>query len=98
MNSQEFAKWEHRIAARAAQLWHNAGSPDGSRDRFTQNARELIAIEENPHSGGLDPEKAAKPVVDQASLQANLGEFPSYSDRQGEEPMFPAPAEHPLPK
>ena len=89
MNSQEFAKWEERIAARALHLWEDAGSPDGSRETYTQNARELIAIEENPTSGTLDPENAAEPMVEEASLQGNLGEFTSYSDRQGEEPLFP---------
>lgn len=92
MNSEEFAKWEQRIAARALHLWQDAGRPDGSRDAFTQNARELIAIEENPHSGTLDPNEAAKPIVDEASLQANLGEFSSIGDAQGEEPSFPDPA------
>ncbi len=92
MNSEEFAKWEQRIAARALRLWEDAGRPDGSREAFTQNARELIAIEENPTSGTLDPEDAADPVVDEASLQANLGEFPSFSDTQAEEPSFPDPA------
>ena len=91
MNSEEFAKWEQRIAARALHLWQDAGRPDGPRDTFTQNARELIAIEENPASGALDPQEAAEPVVEEAALQANLGEFASYSDRQGEEPLFPTP-------
>lgn len=92
MNSEEFAKWEQRIAARALHLWQDAGRPDGPRDAFTQNARELIAIEENPRSGKLDPDEAAEPIVDEASLQANLGEFPSLSDAQAEEPSFPDPA------
>ena len=92
MNSEEFAKWEQRIAARALHLWQDAGRPDGSRDTFTQQARELIAIEENPNSGTIDPADAARPVVDEASLQGNLGEFPSLSDAQAEEPSFPDPA------
>ena len=92
MNSEDFAKWEQRIATRALQLWQDAGCPDGSRETFAQNARELIAIEENPTSGALDPDEVVDPVVDEASLQANLGDFPSYSDRQGEEPSFPDPA------
>lgn len=91
MNREEFAKWEQRIAARALHLWQDAGRPDGSRDIFTQYARELIAIEENPTSGTLDPDEAAEPVVDEASLQGNLGEFPSLSDVQAEEPSFPDP-------
>ena len=91
MNRQEFTAWEKRIAARAADLWQQAGSPEGPRERFTEEARELVAIEENPSSGALDPDDAAEPVVEEAALQANLGEFASFSDRQGEEPLFPTP-------
>ncbi len=91
MNRQEFAAWEQRIAARAENLWQDSGRPEGPRDRFTEEARELIAIEENPTSGTLDPAEAAAPVVEEASLIANLGEFPNFSDRQGEEPAFPEP-------
>lgn len=89
MNREEFAAWEGRVAARAEQMWIAAGRPEGPRERFTDDARALIGMEENPMAGTLDPE--AEPVIEEASLQANLGEFTSYSDRQGEEPLFPAP-------
>lgn len=91
MDRKEFADLDQRIAARAEHLWHDAGSPDGPRARFIEQARELVAIEENPTAGQRVPEDAAEPVVEEAELLANLGEFTSYSDRQGEEPMFPAP-------
>jgi hypothetical protein len=91
MNREEFAALERRIAAKATQMWNDAGRPDGPRDHFTDKARALIGIAENPTAGTLDPEEAAEPVIEEASLQANLGEFASYSDRQGEEPPFPAP-------
>ena len=91
MDRKEFADWEQRINARAEQLWQDAGSPEGPRARFVEQARELVAIEENPQSGREDPQDAAEPVVEEAALVANLGEFASYSDRQGEEPMFPDP-------
>ena len=89
MNSEEFAQWEQRISERAQHLWEDAGRPEGPRDTYLQNARELIAIEENPTSGTLEPDEAAEPVVEEAALIANLGEFTSYSERQGEEPLFP---------
>jgi hypothetical protein len=92
MNREEFAAWEKRIADRAELLWNEAGQPDGPRDRFVERAREQIAIEENPHSGKRDPDETAEPLVEEAVLVANLGEFESYSDRQGEEPTFPDPA------
>jgi Protein of unknown function (DUF2934) len=92
MDHAEFDAWEKRIAQRAEHLWQNAGRPTGSRDRFSEQARELVAIEENPKAGALDPDAA--PVIDEASLVANLGEFPSYSDRQGEVPLFPEPQDN----
>ncbi len=89
MDRQEFDAWEKRIAMRADRLWQDAGRPEGPRDRFVEDARELVAIEENPHATTMDPDEAAEPVIEEASLVANLGEFPSYSDRQGEMPLFP---------
>lgn len=91
MNREEFAALDARIAKRAHQMWIDAGRPDGSRDHFTDNARALIGMEENPTAGTIDPDEAAEPIIEEASLQANLGEFASYSDRQGEDPQFPAP-------
>jgi Protein of unknown function (DUF2934) len=87
MNREEFAAWEDRIRARADHLWEAAGRPDGSRDGFVAQARELLAIEEvKPPT--IDPEKAAEPVVEEASIQRNLGEFPTLTD-QGDEQTYP---------
>ncbi len=88
MNRQEFADWERRIAARAEHLWIEAGCPEGPRDRFIEAARELVSIEENPHAGALDPDKANRPVIEEAVLLRNLGEFPTLTD-QGDEQNFP---------
>jgi hypothetical protein len=46
MNRDEFIAWEKRIKDRADRLWEAAGSPDGPRDIFMDEARELLAIEE----------------------------------------------------
>ena len=88
MNRQQFEDWDRRIITRADQLWQAAGRPEGARDSFTEKARELIAIEENPGSGTLDPEDAAKPVIEEASIMRNLGEFPTLTD-QGVEMTYP---------
>lgn len=92
MNREEFAAFDKRVAEHAAQMWIAAGRPDGSRDHFMDDARALLGMKENPFAGTIDPQETAEPVVEEASLQANLGEFTSYSDRQGEEPLFPTPA------
>jgi hypothetical protein len=88
MRREDFDAWEQRIRDRAERLWIEQGSPDGPRDRFVEEARELIAIEENPSAGRLDPEDEAEPVVEEAALMRNLGEFPTLVD-QGEEQTFP---------
>ncbi len=88
MDQNEFAAWEARIAARAERLWQDAGEPEGGSARFEEQARMLISIEENPNAGLLDPQEAAEPVIEEASIMRNLGEFPTLTD-QGEESTFP---------
>jgi hypothetical protein len=88
MKREDFDAWEQRIRDRAELLWIEDGRPDGPRDRFLEEARELIAIEENPEAGRLDPLDEAEPLVEEASLMRNLGEFPTLVD-QGEERTYP---------
>lgn len=83
MDRSDFEAWDERVRARADQLWREAGRPDGGSKAYLAEARELIAIEEVPPAT-LDPEEAAEPVVEEASIQGNLGEFPTLTD-QGEE-------------
>lgn len=87
MNRSEFEAWEERIRARAEQLWREAGRPDGGSKAYLGRARELIAMEEVALPK-LDPEEAAEPVIEEASIQGNLGEFPTLTD-QGEEQTYP---------
>ena len=85
MDRNEFEAWEQRIAARARRLWQAAGSPAGDAERFLDEARELVALEEVLPTT-RDP--MARAPVEEASLQRNLGEFPTLVD-QGEEQTFP---------
>jgi hypothetical protein len=85
MNRQDFNDWESRVRNRADQLWQEAGRPDGGKGRYMDQARELLALEEVTLPT-LDPDAA--PVVEEAALQRNLGEFPTLVD-QGEEATFP---------
>ena len=87
MDRRDFEAWDERVRARADQLWGEAGRPDGGSGAYLAEARELIAIEEVPPPT-LDPEEAAAPVIEEASLQGNLGEFPTLTD-QGEEQTYP---------
>lgn len=87
MDRSEFEAWEVRVRARAEQLWREAGRPDGGSKAYLAQARELIAIAEVPPVT-LNPEEAAEPVIEEASIQGNLGEFPTLTD-QGEEETYP---------
>lgn len=87
MKQEDFDAWETRVSDRADRLWRDAGSPEGARDSFLDEARELVAIEEVPPPT-LDPVAAAQPVVEEAAIQGNLGEFPTLRD-QGDEMTFP---------
>jgi hypothetical protein len=89
MNRDEFDALEDRVEARARRLWAEAGSPEGGHARYADRARELVAIEE-VGLPMLDPEEAARPVIEEASIQGNLGEFPTLRD-QGEEMTHPDP-------
>ena len=88
MDRKDFEAWEGRIRARADQLWRAAGEPGGGPDAYMDEARELLAIAEVPPPT-LDPQEAAEPVIEEASIQGNLGEFPTLTD-QGEEQVFPS--------
>lgn len=84
----DFDAWEARVRARAQELWTEAGQPEVSADFYLDQARELLAIEEVPPPT-RDPAEAAAPVIEEASIQGNLGEFPTLTD-QGEEQVFPS--------
>lgn len=85
MNRNEFDAWEKRVKDRAEKLWIEQGRPGGGPDRFLNEARELIAMEEVPLPT-LDANE--EPVIEEASLMRNLGEFPTLVD-QGEEQTYP---------
>jgi hypothetical protein len=79
---------DKRIHARAEKLWREAGGPPGGADAFTDQARTLIAIEDDPKAGTLPnplsrrdnigPE--GEPIEPTAEVD-NLGEFPTLTDQ-----------------
>ena len=73
-----------RIQARAKHLWEADGSPDGGMDDYTERADELIRMEDAAGTGQLpNPMTQDEPMpgvlVEEASIQENLGEFPGNS-------------------
>lgn len=87
MDRKDFDAWQDRVSARARVLWTDAGEPEGGPERFEEQARELLAIEENPAA-------TTKPVDEGTEAESliaveNQGEFPTLTD-QGEEQAYPA--------
>jgi len=87
------------IRKRAYHLWEADGCPDGQADEFWERARELVGIEASAHAGelpnpaslpGADPNRTQ--IVEEASIQENLGEFPDRLSDQGERAQTPSRA------
>lgn len=85
MDRREFDAWQDRVSARARVLWTEAGEPEGGPERLEDQARELLAIEENPHAAtkAVDRAPEAEPMI----AVENQGEFPTLTD-QGDEQIF----------
>ena len=70
-----------RIDARATQMWEADGSLAGQLDDYRERADELLRMEEAGNPGQLaNPMTEGEPMpgvlVEEASIQDNLGEFP----------------------
>ena len=65
------------IAARARHLWEADGSPTGPMDSYTERADELIRMESAGTPAQLPIDSAD--IIEEASIQDNLGEFPGGS-------------------
>jgi hypothetical protein len=85
-----------RIQERAHALWEREGRPFGHYSAYAERARELDAIEGNlpaqlPNPLVTPPRLSADGVlVEEASLQENLGEFPARLTDEGE--TMPTPS------
>jgi hypothetical protein len=79
-----------RIRERAYHLWESEGRPEGRAEEYWERARELDAIQSSPPPLRQPPKPGAvrsEPggaMVEEASLQQNLGEFPDRLADEGE--------------
>lgn len=87
MERTDFDAWQDRVSARARVLWTDAGEPEGGPERYEEQARELLAIEENP--GATTKPVTSEPEAESLLAVENQGEFPTLTD-QGEERGYPA--------
>jgi len=92
---------EHSIRVRAYYLWEADGKPHGHDVEYWERARELVGMEESAGSGQM-PVMESVPLrvvnVEEADIQANLGEFPGSLTDQGEDQPTPAPKRRPRAK
>jgi len=85
---------EERIRNRAYFLWLSEGRPRGRDSDYWERARELealhmaVGLDPNPMIAHPDGPPVAE-IVDEAELQANLGEFPDRVADQGERQVTP---------
>ena len=93
-NDPEF---EHEVRVEAYHLWKADGEPHGREAEYWERARTLVSmkragptgLEPNPASlPGADPN--APDIVEEASVQENLGEFPDRFADQGEKTPTPS--------
>ncbi|HEY0181759.1 MAG TPA: DUF2934 domain-containing protein [Rhodopila sp.] len=87
---------EQRVRERAYHLWEADGKPHGRDVEYWERARELVGMEESAGSGQLpnpqsNPNSPRETGIEEADIQANLGEFPGRMTDQGEAQTTPAP-------
>jgi hypothetical protein len=84
---------EQRIRERAYHLWEADGCPDGRDLDYWERARELVAMEDSGETGQLPNPAIAgndRELVEEASIQENLGEFPDRFTDQGDRAETPS--------
>lgn len=77
------------IREKAYHLWEAEGRPDGRDNDFWERASDLVGMQQSAGSGQLaNPVTQDNPmprmIVEEASIQENLGEFPDRLSDQGE--------------
>ncbi len=86
-----------RIRERAYHLWQADGCPDNQAAEYWDRAETLTRMEEAPHAGelpnpatlpGADPNRTQ--IIEEASIQENLGEYPDRFSDQGGRPQTPS--------
>ena len=84
------AHTKQRIRERAYHLWEADGRPHGQDREYWERAELLIRMEAHPHAAELPYPDKDGPVVEEASIQENLGEFPGRLTDQGDVQQTPS--------
>ena len=87
------AATEARVRERAYHLWEQEGRPEGREAYYWEQAELLTRMEASPHAGEVPLHNGVPPgeVVEEASIQENLGEFPGRLTDQGDRLETPQP-------
>jgi hypothetical protein len=85
---------QDRVRKRAYHLWDADGRPHGRDLEYWERAEFLIGIEDSAGAGQLPnplsrPDAVPGTIVEEAEIQANLGEFPDRLTDQGERQQTP---------
>ncbi len=80
---------DQRIRELAYRLWDQDGGPHGRDTEYWERARELIGIQDSPGAGRvhepiLRNTAVNGEIIEEASIQDNLGEFPDRFTDQGD--------------
>lgn len=79
-----------RIRERAYHMWDQDGRPDGRAEDHWALAREAIALEDAGGGATKPVDESKEPIVEEAFIQDNLGEFPTAFTDQGDRRQTPA--------
>jgi hypothetical protein len=80
VDREERTRDEERIRTRAYALWEQEGRPEGRADVHWDQARELVAIEEN-YKSTLLPRNTGEDAAEPIEAVENQGEFPELRDQ-----------------
>ena len=69
--------FKKRVAALAKQLWEADGKLEGHEAEYQERADELARMEMAGAAGLQNVEDSKATVIEEASIQKNLGEFPA---------------------
>ena len=69
--------FKQRVETLAKQLFEADGSPEGHMAEYNERADELARMEQAGATGLQDPDESKAVIVEEASIQKNLGEFPA---------------------
>lgn len=84
-----------RTRLRAYHLWQADGEPHGADLEYWERAAVMVRMEDSAGAAQLNPRELSQTdstgrIIEEASIQDNLGEFPDRLSDQGDHPQTPS--------